>query len=123
MDEKELKELQDPNNWEFDETPPEAPPRRGRAVVSVAFNAEDFDRVSRHARASGLRLSEFIREAALDRTTAPGARAEFEITSGGLGGILFARRIAAITINALTLNSEEVRRPERLDESKYFMLA
>lgn len=36
-----------------------------RAVVSVAFAREDFELVARVARTSGMRTSEFIREASL----------------------------------------------------------
>ena len=40
---------------------------RSRAVVSVAFSRDDFERLDRHVERRGMRISEFIREAALDR--------------------------------------------------------
>lgn len=62
----ELKEMQDPNSWEFPVDAP-APPRgqRARAIVSVAFRRDDFTRVHDAAASRGMTLSEFIREAAL----------------------------------------------------------
>ena len=37
---------------------------RSRAVVSVAFSRDDFDRLDRHVERRGMKISEFIREAA-----------------------------------------------------------
>ena len=61
-------ELQDPGKWDLDnaeEQQPE-PARPSRAVVSVAFSREDFDRVALFAENNGLKISEMIRNAALD---------------------------------------------------------
>jgi hypothetical protein len=41
------------------------PPRKSRAIVSVAFSAYDFERLSRHVMRLGIPLSEFIRTAVL----------------------------------------------------------
>ena len=43
---------------------------RSRAIVSVAFSRQDFERLDRHVERKGVKISEFIREAALDRVTA-----------------------------------------------------
>jgi len=43
---------------------------RSRAIVSVAFSRDDFDRLDRHVERRGIKISEFIREAALDRVAA-----------------------------------------------------
>jgi predicted ABC-class ATPase len=68
MDETELQELQDPDTWEDDgEEEIHSPVKSARAVVSVAFTREDFKRVSDYAERHGLKTSEFIRKAALDR--------------------------------------------------------
>lgn len=40
---------------------------RSRAIVSVAFSRQDFERLDRHVERRGMKMSEFIREAALDR--------------------------------------------------------
>jgi hypothetical protein len=57
--------LSDPEEWDFDAAEGRQPVRRARAIVSVAFAADDFDLVNGAARARGLRTSEFIRESAL----------------------------------------------------------
>lgn len=42
-------------------------PKKGRAVVSVSFSREDFERVDRQAERLRVSLSEYIRSAALTR--------------------------------------------------------
>jgi hypothetical protein len=54
--------------------------RKRRAVVSVAFSSEDFERVARAAR--GMKTSEFIRNAALEKINPRGGSAQF--TPGGV---------------------------------------
>ena len=41
------------------------PVKPTRAIVSVAFSRSDFDELADHAERTGMKLSEFIREAAL----------------------------------------------------------
>jgi hypothetical protein len=71
MSEKNIRpndELEREDQWDFDA----AEARTGaksRAVVSVAFSREDFERVSECAEARNMRTSEFIREAALEKAT------------------------------------------------------
>lgn len=67
MDEQELRELQDPGTWDDAGGEVLPPVKSPRAVVSVAFSAEDFRRVTEQARRRGMKTSEFIRNAALDR--------------------------------------------------------
>lgn len=49
------------------------PVKSARSVVSVAFSAEDLERVSVEARRRGLKLSEFIRSSALERLDRSGS--------------------------------------------------
>ena len=61
-------ELQDPAAWDFEgaeELP--TPERKARAVVSVAFPADVFDYVAQAAERAGMKISHFIREAALEK--------------------------------------------------------
>ena len=60
-------ELQNPDNWDFEKAEAKPGVKRGRAVVSVAFSRDDFERVAEFAEAFGMKVSEFIRGAALDR--------------------------------------------------------
>lgn len=62
-----LDALENPENWDFERAEERQPSRSARAVVSVAFPRDDFTIVSEAARESGKKLSEFVREAAVDR--------------------------------------------------------
>lgn len=66
---QELRELQDPENWDFGDDvilPPSASPG---AVVAVRFRREEFARVATFARRRGMTTAAFIRWAALDHVT------------------------------------------------------
>jgi hypothetical protein len=75
-DEEALRELEDPETWDMTGGEVLPPVKTARAVVSVAFPREDFARVSEYARRQGMKTSEFVRKAALDRV----ARGEQERT-------------------------------------------
>lgn len=59
--------LQDEDEWDFGAAVRQRPPRGRRAVVSVGFKTEDFSRVAAAARQRDVPVSQFIRQAALDR--------------------------------------------------------
>lgn len=64
--EEQLRELEDPKTWEeAGEVHPAV--KSPRAVVSVAFPRDEFGRVAEAARAEGVKISAFIREAAVER--------------------------------------------------------
>ncbi len=67
MDDRELLELKDPRNWDLEAPVTREGVKNPRAVVSVALAREDFELVTRVARMSGMKTSEFIREASLER--------------------------------------------------------
>ncbi len=83
-------ELQDPASWDagrgFEQT---GNPSR-RAVVSVPFGREDFSAVAQAARREGMRTSEFIREAAIEKARGPRRRARITNVAGGQGLIIYA---------------------------------
>ena len=65
MKDRESKELHDPESWDWEHAQSRAGRKKPRAVVSVAFSRGDFERVAVHAERAGMRVSEFIRSAAL----------------------------------------------------------
>ena len=67
MDEKRIDDLQDPKQWDYEKAERRPGVKSARAVVSVAFSRQDFERVAASAAERGKRTSEFIREAALER--------------------------------------------------------
>lgn len=60
-------------SWDYEQPEVRGPVKASRVVVSVAFRRDDFEPVSRHAERMGKKISEFIREAAIE-------------TAGGRGG-------------------------------------
>lgn len=82
VDEKELQELQDPESWEDTEDEVREPSRPRRAVVSVSFPREDFERIVAHAQEQGLKTSEVIRRAALAQIDPPDAGVAIVSVSG-----------------------------------------
>lgn len=64
-------ELRDESMWDFENAEQLPPPeRKARAIVSVAFPGADFDYVSQAARNADMKLSHFIREAAIEKASA-----------------------------------------------------
>lgn len=53
------------DRWDFERAERQSSARPARAVVSVAFNRPDFDQVCAAAEALDMKVSEFIRAAAL----------------------------------------------------------
>ena len=59
-------ELQNAENWDFENAEKMPGRKNARAVVSVAFNRDDFELVGQRAEQLGMKTSEFIREATLN---------------------------------------------------------
>lgn len=97
MGDREFEELQEPGNWDFQRAEKRPGVRKPRAVVSVAFSREDFERVSQYAENVGTKTSEFIREAALARVASQGARGTIVLASGGFQSIIYAQELPAVT--------------------------
>jgi hypothetical protein len=64
-EEQELRELQDPDAWDWEHGELHAPVTNAGAVVSVRFTRDEFDRVAAAAERIGLKLTQFIHDAAL----------------------------------------------------------
>jgi predicted DNA binding CopG/RHH family protein len=69
MDEQDIRELENPENWDFEKVQSHPGVKKPRAVVSVAFSREDFEKVEEQAEKLGVNLSRFVREAALERAS------------------------------------------------------
>ena len=65
MKDRDSKELHDPESWDWEHAQSRAGRKKPRAVVSVAFSRNDFETVARFAERARMRVSEFIRSAAL----------------------------------------------------------
>jgi hypothetical protein len=86
MDERELRELEDESSWDDEGITVHPPVKNPRSIVSVAFSTADFTRVAQHARQKGMKLSEFIRTAALERveTDAPRVTIQYRAANTGI---------------------------------------
>ncbi len=67
MNSEDEHHLEDPDNWDYDRAERRPGVIGAQAVVSVTFGREDLDIVTQCAEALGMRTSEFIRQAALER--------------------------------------------------------
>lgn len=67
MNKKELTELQSDETWDHDRGELRPPVKNRRTVVSVAFPRDDLETVGRAAEQQRMKLSEFIRRAAVDQ--------------------------------------------------------
>lgn len=80
------RDLESEENWDFDQAEVHPPAKRNRAVVSVAFPRPAFEQVSRAAEIAGARVSEFIREAALEKASRQTEEAVLASVSGAVAG-------------------------------------
>ena len=79
---KELEELPDPDSCDDSKLAIVGPGRRPRAVVSVAFQRDEFELVAGQARSQGVSTSGFIREAAVSRARASARLVSIQFRGG-----------------------------------------
>lgn len=95
MTDDELRDLEDPETWNLKKAQVHPSVKGARAVVSVAFPRPAFEQVSKAAEIVGMRLSEFIREAALEKASHHVEGVTLASASGSLtGAVIFNGRIA-----------------------------
>ena len=94
---EELKELEDPDAWDLENLEPAVRTRSPRAVVSVAFNAVDFDRLAAAVERSGKKLSTFIREAAMERASPSPKTTTFESFGGTSGSFAVSAMLGPVS--------------------------
>jgi uncharacterized protein (DUF1778 family) len=73
MNDDEIAELEDESTWNLESAERQSAPRSARrAVVSVGFRSEEFVTVADAARAARQPVSQFIRNAALEKAQGQG---------------------------------------------------
>jgi hypothetical protein len=82
MSEERDEELEREDTWDYEREEVRGPVRATRVVVSVAFRRDDFEPVSQYAERIGKKISEFIREAAIEKAVGEGGRI-LTFSSGG----------------------------------------
>ncbi len=83
-----------------------ANPKR-RAVVSVSMTRDDFERVSEYARKHGMKTSEFLRQAALDRIGYQRVELTSVKVSGGIFGH-YPRQTEIGAASTVRMNQKDV---------------
>lgn len=81
---EELNELQSADTWEDADETVQPAVKTPRAVVSVAFSREDFESIVALAKKSGMKTSEFIRAAAMDKAAPKPREVAIISVSGGV---------------------------------------
>ena len=97
MSDSELEELQNPDNWAFEHAEKGKRTRAPRAIVSVAFSREDFEKVGRCAEQLSMRTSEFIRDSAVARATRQIGLGSVSSFSSNATRAVFSDRVLSIT--------------------------
>jgi uncharacterized protein (DUF1778 family) len=67
MDDQELRELEDPDSWDFENVQIHQPVAHRRAVVSVALSRDAFRDIASAARDCGMTVTGFVRLAAIEK--------------------------------------------------------
>lgn len=86
----EMEDLEKPDNWDFDNAVEHPPVKGRRAVVSVAFPRDDFQLVSGTAEQLGMKTSEFIRKAAVEKASVSAEILSFAWIGGTAGQVVFS---------------------------------
>jgi hypothetical protein len=90
MNEKHDAGLERLDTWDVDKAEVKQPVKPSRVVFSVAFHQDEFERVSKHALLLGKKTSQFIREAAIEKTLQESDPVLFLISSFSLDASWFA---------------------------------
>jgi hypothetical protein len=91
-------ELENLDSWDVEHAEVRPPVKPSRVVVSVSFRREDFDQVSKLAELNGRKTSQFIRDAAIEKTLPQRQFLWFSSFSGSLGASWFSDQLPTITI-------------------------
>jgi hypothetical protein len=83
--EQELHELRDPKAWDSEHGETRGPVKNPRAIVSVAFSTPEFREITSYARRNGMRTSEFIRTAAIERARRPQSFVVYDVGIASAG--------------------------------------
>lgn len=103
----EMEDLEKPDNWDFDNAIEHPPVKGRRAVVSVAFPRDDFQLVSGTAAQLGMKTSEFIRKAAVEKASASAEIMSIAWIGGTVGHFVFSGEFTQNTKVYSEMLSEE----------------
>lgn len=113
MSENEVKNLEDPGEGDWENAEVRMPEKAPRAVVSVAFDRGDFERIAAKARGLGEKTSEYIREAALARVRESGPRSSVGAFTSSAHAFVVSRGAVALPVGTRVGVSAEVHEAAR----------
>jgi len=110
MERKLENDLENQETWDYNNLEIKEPVKSPRVVMSVAFPHEDFLIVSKYAESLGKKTSEFIREAALEKSKSRGL--EITISDfGSSGSLWFGRNLPSSTRVYTLVKDQELFEP------------
>lgn len=99
-------DLQDPNQWDWDNAEVVEPKKPARAIVSVPFQRDDFQVVAARAREMGQSTSAFIRAAALEKASRSSEVVVSIEWAGTTGGSFYSTALPASITRAPSVIQE-----------------
>ena len=98
MENKKNNELENLENWDIEKAQIKRPVKKSRVVVSIALQHDEFELISKHAELLGKKTSQFIREAAIEKTLQIGESLLFSSMSGSSGSSWAINHLGTMTI-------------------------
>ena len=98
MNKNKNSELERLDNWDVDKAEVKLPVKPSRLVVSVSFQRDDFERISKHAALLGKKTSQFIRDTVIEKTLKQSEPVFFSICSHSLGAAWITDQLPPITL-------------------------
>ena len=98
MNKKKNSGLERLDNWDVDKAEVKAPVKPSRLVISVAFQRDDFERISKHAAFLGKKTSQFIRDTVIEKTLKQSNPVLFSTCSFSLGASWITDQAPPITL-------------------------
>ena len=97
MNKKKNSELESLDNWDVDKAEVKSPVKPSRLVVSVAFQRDDFELVSKHAALLGKKTSQFIRDTVIEKTLKQSEPVLFSTRSLSSGAVRLIGQMPPVT--------------------------
>lgn len=91
-------ELENLDSWDVEHAQLRPPVKPSRLVVSVSFPRKDFEQISKHAELIGKKISQFIRDAAIEKTLPQQDFLLLSSFSGSLGASWLTEQLPTFTI-------------------------
>jgi len=108
MNKKKDSELERLDNWDVDKVEVKSPVKPSRLVVSVSFQRDDFELVSKHAGLLGKKTSQFIRDTVIEKTLKQSEPVLFSTCSLSLGASWFTDQMPPIT----SVSGNQIEHPQ-----------